>query len=47
MAYWLLEELLRLRVNGFMPKLDVYDRLGKVVYQKELSEDFVLSLIHI
>lgn len=46
MAYWLLEELLRLRVNAFMPKLDVYDRLGKVVYQKELSEEFVSAPIN-
>lgn len=29
-----------------MPKLDVHDRLGKVVYQKELSEEFVNAPIN-
>ena len=41
MVCWLLEKRLSLRIDVFMPKLDVYDRLGKVVSQKELSERFV------
>ena len=41
MVCWLLEKRLSLRIDVFMPKLDVYDRLGKVVSQKELSEGFV------
>ena len=40
MVCWLLEKRLSLRIDVFMPKLDVYDRLGKVVSQKELSERF-------